>query len=206
MIIISMMMMLLVLGYVLLALTYMIPLFRLIYMDWIAAIIISLPTMLFIIRLGTSKSLRIFEKKPVGKELTIFLRRDGTVDPMYMSRPFKSMSFLESKDMGLIHDLGKGSVYRWGDKNVRFILENVAHTPNPKFVCFTNWLYGLGFNNMAEVQAIFEGGNGGDVIKDVVPYTPVDKFISEIKTVEKNESFVPKLKGIEKLLDGVKKK
>lgn len=206
MIIISMMMMLLVLGYVLLALTYMIPLFRLIYMDWIAAIIISLPTMLFIIRLGTSKSLRIFEKKPVGKELTIFLRRDGTVSPMYMSRPFKSMSFLESKDMGLIHDLGKGSVYRWGDKNVRFILENVAHTPNPKFVSFTNWLYGLGFNNMAELQGMLNGDNGSELVEKIVPCTPIDKVIDEVQKVDDDKSFAPKLKGIEKLLDRWNKK
>jgi len=201
MIIISIMIMVMVMGYVLLALTYMIPLFRLIYMDWIAAIVISIPTFMMIIRLGTSKSLRIFERKPVGKELTIFLRRDGTVSPMYMNRPFKSMSFLESKDMGLIHDLGKGSVYRWGDKNVRFVLENVAHTPDPRFVSFCDWLYKLGFNNMAELQAAVSGENGSEVIEKIVPFSPVDKFIDEVKEVEESKSFKPVTSGFHDKVD-----
>lgn len=196
--------MVMILGYVLLYLTYIIPLFRLIYMDWIALIVVSIPIFMMIIRLGTTKSLRIFEKKPAGKELTIFLRRDGTVTPMYMVRPFKSMSFLESKDMGLIHDLGKGSVYRWGDKNVRFILENVAHTPNPKFVSFCDWLYKLGFNNMAELQLALSTG-GTDI--PIVQYDPVDKFIDEVKQVDESKSFAPKKdKVMNKIIDGWKKK
>jgi len=176
-------------------------------MDWIAAIVISIPTFMMIIRLGTSKTLRIFEKKPVGKELTIFLRRDGTVTPMYMSRPFKSMSFLESRDMGLIHDLGKGSVYRWGDKNVRFILENVAHTPDPRFVCFTDWLYKLGFNNMAELQSAIRGNNGNEIVENIVPYTVVDKFIDEVKNVDEDKIFKPVVKkDIGSIIDGWKKR
>jgi len=206
MIIITMLFVFIIMGYFLLMLTYMIPIFRLIYLDWIAMIVMTIPTILTIIRLGTSKSIQIFEKKPVGKELTIFLRRDGTVDPMYMTRPFKSMSFLESKDMGLIHDLGKGSVYRWGDKNVRFILENVPHTPDPRFVNFTDWLYNLGFNNIDDVKNALQGNNGSEIIEEIVEYTPVDKLVTELKNVEENGNFVPKIKRMNKIIDGWKKK
>ena len=193
-------------GYVLLYLTTLFPFLRIIYLDWIAAIVISIPTMMFILRLGTSKSLRIFEKKPVGKELTIFLRRDGTVEPMYMSRPFKSMSFLEAPEMGLIHDLGKGSVYRWGDKNVRFILENVPHTPEPRFVSFTNWLYNLGFNNMEELQSALNGGKEKELLDKAVSYTPVDKLVDEVKESDEQKSFNEKHKNIiENLLELIKK-
>ena len=210
MIIISTMLAVMIMGYLLLYLTYIIPVLRLFYMDWIAMFVVSIPILMCIIRLGTSKSLRIFERKPTGKELTIFLRRDGTVTPMYMGRPFKGMSFLESKDIGLVHDLGKGSVYRWGDKNVRFILENVAHTPDPRFVGFTNWLYNIGFNNMTELRDMLKGvDNGGKaIVEKIVSYTPVDQLIDEIKNpdIVVSKNFVPDLKRMEKFIDGWKKK
>ena len=206
MIIISICIMFMVLGYSLLYLTYVIPLFRLIYMDWIAAIVISIPTFLFIIRLGSSKSMQLFEKKPIGKELVIWLRRDGTVIPCYASRPFFGESFLDLPKVGIIHDLGKGSVYRWGDKNVRFALENVNHTPDPTYVNYTHWLYKQGFDDVVGVQKFIE--NGGSSEK-VVPFKPVETLVSEMKGCEKDKSFKPLIKkhnGIVGLIDRWKKK
>ena len=181
MVIISIMVFVMVIGYMLLYLTYVIPIFRLMYMDWIAAIVISIPTIMMCIRLGTSKSTKLFEKKPVGKELVLFLRRDGTVDPIYMKRPFKGMSFLDCPGYGIIHDLGKGAVYRWGDKNIRFALENVAHTPIPKYANFTSQLNQWGFNNKQDVMSLFDNSFGSRVVDSLPRFDVVDKAVSDIK-------------------------
>jgi len=196
-VIVSLMIVVMMLGYILLYLTYVIPLFRLIYMDWIAIIVVSIPTMVFIMRLGTSKSLKVFEKKPVGKELIIWLRRDGSVIPSYASRPFFGESFLDLPRVGLIHDLGKGSVYRWGDKNVRFALENVNHTPDPTYVNYTHWLYKMGFDNMAGVRKFIDNdGKSEDV---TVPFEPVSTLVTEMKEAKKvDKSFKPLVKKHEK--------
>ena len=209
MIIISLMIMVMVVGYCLLYLTYVLPIFRLMYMDWIAAIVISIPTMLFILRLGTSKTTKLFEKKPVGKELIIWLRRDGTVIPSYASRPFYGESFLELPRVGFLHDLGKGSVYRWGDKNVRFALENVNHTPDPDFVNYSHQLYEWGFDNMEEVQAFLNDGKHQEIKEDIVPWSPVDRIVDDLKGFEGKKSFKPLVKKhnvIGGLVDRWKKK
>jgi len=151
--------------------------------------------------------MKLFEKKPVGKELMIFLRRDGTVIPMYASRPFFGESFLDVPHVGIIHDLGKGSVYRWGDKNIRFALENVNHTPDPRYVNFTNWLYKIGFNNMSELKNTITGrDNGGkQIIDKIVPYTPVETAVDTLKVYEKEKEFKPVIKKFGRFPDNKEK-
>ena len=212
--------MVLLIGYVFLYLCYILPFMSNWIMIWMAGIILGIPTLLCFMRLSTSKAMKIFEKKPAGKELMIFLRRDGTVIPMYASRPFFGESFLDVPKLGIVHDLGKGSVYRWGDKNIRFALENVNHTPDPRYVNFTNWLYKIGFNNMAELRNTLSGkDNGGrQNIEKIVPYVPVDVAVDELKEETKDRSFKPAVKkfsrpfekgsleSIHNFLDKVKKK
>ena len=130
--------------------------------------------------------MKLFEKCPPGKYTTIFLRRDGICEPLYASRPFHGESFLDVPTVGLIHDLGKGSVYRWGDKNIRFVLENVSHTPDPRYANFTSWLYEQGFDNMGNIREAFSP-DGGRVAKEYIDrieedkvVVPVDKLVDEI--------------------------
>ena len=184
--IISIQIILIMIGFVLIYLTEILPLFRIMQMEWIGAILVALPTFLMVIRMSTSKSLKMYEKKPVGKELIIFIRRDGTCEPLYGKRPFHGESFLEIPQVGLIHDLGKGTVYRWGDKNVRFALENVNHTPSPKFVNFTSWLYDLGFDNMPQVAKGLSGqGDDEKRIIEDLPELPVVRVEDDIDSLLK---------------------
>jgi len=120
--------------------------------------------LLFAVRLSTSKALKLFEGKIPGKELCVFIRRDGECIPLYASRPFFGESFLENEKIGLIHDLGRGSVFRWGNKSIRFILENVPYTPEIKYVNFANWLHSIGFNNLEQVKEALNDGLGSDII------------------------------------------
>lgn len=177
------------LGFGLLAMGEVMPVLKLFFIDWIAAIIIAVPTILMIIRLESSKTTKMFEKKPMGKELMIFLRRDGTCEPMYSKRPYHGESFLEVPKVGLIHDLGKGCVYRWGDKNIRFALENVNHTPDPRFANYTSWLYEQGFDNMKNIDESInpEAEEKPDVeqiaLFEAIPETkqPEEKLVEQIE-------------------------
>jgi len=186
MVIISLMIILVLMGFVFLYLTEMIPLFQLMQMEWIAAIVISIPVFAMIMRLATSRSLKIFESKPPGKELGFFLRRDGICELIYTSRPFWGESYLAAPKVGLVHDLGRGSVYRLGNKNIRFILENVMHTPDPKFVNYTSWLYNIGFNNMSEIADALNGGKFVETIREL-PSNNLDDIKHHVDMIKKLE-------------------
>jgi len=193
MIIISVMLLFIMLGFILMYLPEILPLFALMQFEWIGAILIAMSGVIAIIRLGSTKTLQLWEQKPLGKELIIFLRRDGTCEPLFANRPFHSESFLEAPKIGLIHDLGKGSVYRWGKQNIRFVLENVNHTPDPRFMNFTKWLYDTGFNNSKEVvETIHElhpemANRLPDVMVD-----PVDSSVEDLVDKVINDDGEPK--------------
>jgi len=184
MVIITIMIGLMMGGFVLFVTTKLIPILQLMFMDWIALIIISCGIVVGIIRLVSSKSIKIFEKPPMGKELGFFLRRDGICEPIYLTRPFHSESFLESAKVGLIHDLGKGSVYRLGDKNIRFVLENVNHTPNPTYANYTHELYNSGFDNMKQVQSALEGREHVEMLEAIPDNMPGVKAENERKKID----------------------
>jgi len=196
MIIIICMFLFVIIGFILLYLTELIPLFQLLQMEWIAGILMVIPPIITAIMLGSTKTLKLFESSVPGKEIIIFLRRDGTVEPMYATRPFHGESFLEAPKIGLIHDLGKGSVYRWGKKNIRFVLENVNHTPDPRFVNFTKWLYDVGFDNTTEVVNAINGDNGKKIIEElpVATFDPIESSIEQLvdDALNKEDKHEPK--------------
>lgn len=181
MVIISTMIIFMFMGVILFYLTKIMPILQFFFMDWIAIIVMCIPVMICIMRLsGKSRSLKFFETIPPGKYLTIFLRRDGTAEPTYCTRPFHGESFLDAPKIGLIHDLGKGSVWRLGDKNIRFTLENVNHTPDPRYVNFSSYLYNvLGLNNKDDVMSALFAEDGKEHIEDQPEQTPVENILYE---------------------------
>jgi len=177
------------------AMVYVIPVFRLFFFDWIALIILIVPTIMLIYVIYRNKLIWNLEELQKDKLLIWFLRRDGSIVPVLGTRAYPGESFIDVPKLGLIHDLGKGSVYRIGKNPVRFALENVNHTPNPSYANFTNWLYDLGFNNLDEVQSTINDEEGyGDKkaevtekIEDMKPV--VDKLEAEILAEEKEKQF-----------------
>jgi len=147
----------LVIGFVLFFLTKVVPLLQLIFFDWIAMIFLVLPIMLLLYQLYDNRLIWFLEKVPRSKLLMFFLRRDGEIVPVLGSRAFPGESFIDVPRLGLVHDLGKATVYKLGKNTVRFVLENVNHTANVKYANFTGWLYHMGFNNIRELQATVAG-------------------------------------------------
>jgi hypothetical protein len=137
-------------------------------------VMVALPTFILVYLLVSKRLIKLLDKVPPGKLLLLFIRRDGEIIPTYGTRPYAGESFIDVPKLGLLHDLGKGSVCRWGMNNVRFCLENVNHTPNPSYVNYTTFLHTLGFNNLKEVQLCIQG-NGGykemqEQVKQNIPF------------------------------------
>lgn len=177
-------------GFFLYFLVYNIPLLRIVYFDWIALIIICIPTIILIYGIVSKKVLYFIEKVPKGKALIFFLRRDGEVVPVLGSRAYPGESFLDIPRLGIVHDLGKGSVYNLGMNKVRFVLENVNHTPQPRYANFTDWLYKIGFNNIQELQATLNGSfpeKEEEVIEKIPRWKaePIDILEKELKETVK---------------------
>lgn len=140
------------LGFGVYYLTDLFPVFQLLYMDYMALVIMVLPTIILIYFIVSKRLLWFIQRVPPGKLLLLFLRRDGTIIPVLGNRPYTGESFIDVHNLGIFHDIGRGSVYRWGQNNVRFALENVNHTVDPKWVNYTSWLYSIGLNDYMEIK------------------------------------------------------
>jgi len=161
-------------GFMLYFITEIEPLFRTVYLDYIALFVMVIPTILLIYVMFEKRVIWFLEKVPKGKLLVMFLRRDGSVVPVLGTRAYPGESYIDVPRLGLIHDLG--NIYHLGANNMRFALENVNHTAEPKYANFTSWLYKLGFNNIKELKATIE------------PKKTKDK---EGKIIETNDSAFP---------------
>ena len=180
MLITSIIIVLMMSGFICMYLAEILPLFSLMQFEWVGGMLIAAGVIAALLVLSTSKAYKLFEKPPLGKYITLFLRRDGTVEPCYATRPFHGESFLDIPKVGIVHDLGEGTVYRWGNKNIRFALENVNHTPDPTYANYTSWIHNLGFDNMSKVMKAIEGGQGYNIIEnipDVDPHVDIDRII-----------------------------
>lgn len=147
--------MFIIVGFVFYFLTELMPILRLIYFDYIALGFLAAPCFILLYVMSSKRVLWFLEKVPKGKMLMFFLRRDGDMIPAIGTRAYPGESFIDVPRLGLIHDLG--NVYRFGQNNVRFALENVNHTADPSYANFMSWIYSLGFNNIQELQACIKG-------------------------------------------------
>lgn len=129
-------------------------------------LIITIIAILFrVSQTGCSKR---FDKLPKGKGLFNFLYRDGTsTDIIGMRRV--GLGIFDVPEHGVIIDIGRlpnpGSVYRFGGKNIRFALQDINFTPNPKFTTIYSFFTELGINNADELYDVLNGYNPELIIK-----------------------------------------
>jgi len=163
------------------------------YFDGISFIITVSIICLMLYRLRKSGSWNYFDNPKHNKPLLEFLYRDGTKRPILGER-IPGTGFIQVKGLGLIQDIGRkpapGSVYFHGDKPIRYVLQDINHTPNPKFPGYYSFLTYLGFNRMDEVQEVLDGYNPELMVKvwnrlmDYVPPSPSDKLVEDIKDMK----------------------
>lgn len=148
------------------------------------------------IRIRTSGCGKRFDKISRIKSVFNFIYRDGvSMDMIGDRRP--GMGIFDLPGHGVVVDVGRlpnpGSVYNFADKKIRFALQDINFTPNPKFTSIYGLFTKLGFNNMEELQDTLNGYNPNLIAKvwnKLVVYTPQDmedRVVENIKNMDKRE-------------------
>ena len=136
------------------------PLLHYFYFDILGVIICVIPIMITFVRLRSGGCWNNFSLPTKNKPLYDFLYRIGKISSVFGKR-IPGTGFSQVKGLGVIQEIGRlpspGSVYNRGDKATQFVLQDLAHTPNPKFAGFTTFLTTIGFNNIQEVNRVLNG-------------------------------------------------
>lgn len=138
-----------------------------------------------------------FDKPPKGQSIFNFMYRDGSSMDLHGKRR-PGLGIFDLPQLGVVVDVGRlptpGSVYRFGGKPIRYALQDIGYTPNPKFTTIYSFLSALGFNNMEDVQDVFKGRNPELMVKvwnklvEYEPQTPEDKIVDNIIDMTPSET------------------
>ena len=160
-------------AFVLYTLTYIFPIFRMVYLDWIALFIAIVPYVIVLYRIHVTRCWHHVDKLPIWKHLINYLRRDNEVIPVVGERAYPGESFIDVDKLGLIEFLGKDCVYQWGDKKIVWGLENINFTPYPRYFNLTHLLYEVGFTDTNDVTNVLKGEDldlMGRVYMNIIEY------------------------------------
>jgi hypothetical protein len=103
---------------------------------------------------GMSGTSLQYDTIPAGTAIINYIRRDGIIAPQLGKRIFSGESFLDVPRLGLVEDIGVDTVFLWGRKKVRFGLENINYTPDPRYWNMCKELYRLGFDDTEDLYNI----------------------------------------------------
>jgi len=146
-------------GFFMVFLTKLNPLFERVYFDYIGMFVIFLPFIIVLIRMQTAKTYTLTEKTPRWKHYIAYMRRDNTIVPMMGSRTYPGESFIDVPKLGLVEFLGKDCWYNWGDKKILWGLENLCYTPDPRYSNLCHLLNTIGFNSSEDVKNVLSGSD-----------------------------------------------
>lgn len=133
------------------------PDLRIIYLDWIALIIMFLPTVILFLRIYNTRCWRQVDRLPIWKHLIKYIRRDNELIEVIGQRAYPGESFIDVPQLGLVEFLGKDCYFGCGDKKIVYGLENINYTPDPRYFNFTHLLYELGFNDSDDIKNVLSG-------------------------------------------------
>ena len=131
-----------------------IPILRFMMMDWVAWFMAIGGIFILLFVFGMSGTGLQYDTIPPGTAVINYIRRDGNIAPLLGKRIFVGESFLDVPKLGLVEDLGKDTVFLWGRKKVRFGLENINYTPDPRYFNMCHCLYQLGFDDSNDLREI----------------------------------------------------
>ena len=177
-------------GFILFLVTYMMPVFRIIYLDWIATIFFVLPWAITIYRLKTTQCYHQADKLPIWKHLIEYMRRDNNIVELLGERAYPGESFIDVPKLGLIEFLGKDCVYQKGDKKILWGLENINFTPDPRYSNLCHLLWEIGFRNSDNIKSVLLGEDmylAGEVYIKMNEYDNnhgISNLVKEMKNYE----------------------
>lgn len=147
-------------GFIMILITHETPILHYFYFDVLGGFICGIAIIVAMYRLMAGGGLQYFKMPRKNTPLFEFLYRIGEKRTIYGKR-IPGTGFSQIKGHGLVQEIGRlpspGSVYRHGDKSVQFVLQDVGHTPNPKFAGFLSWLNEIGFDNIHDVKRVLNG-------------------------------------------------
>ena len=141
-------------GVLLFLMCKIIPILQFMMMDYVAVFMMAGGMIILLFVFGMSGTGLQYDTIPVGTAIINYIRRDAQIVPLLGKRIFKGESFLDVPKLGLIEDIGKDTVFLWGRKKVRFGLENISYTPDPRYFNMTRTLYELGFDDTDDLYNI----------------------------------------------------
>lgn len=144
-------------GLIIYIISEVLPITRMIALNWIGVGLMFFTPIMYLYHFKSTKTYELFNKLASNKALMPFLRRDGTIIPVQGTRVYSGESFLDVPGLGLVEDLGKGTVYTWGDKKIRFGMENISFTPDPHYWNLTAEYHRLGFNDSDDIYNALTG-------------------------------------------------
>lgn len=141
-------------GIMLFMMSKAIPFLQVIFMDWIAVFMMTGALIILLFVFGVSQTGLQYDSIPPGTAIINYIRRDGIIQPLLGKRVFSGESFLDVPKLGIIEDLGKDTVFLWGKKKVRFGIENINYTPDPRYWNVCKELYRLGFDDTDDLYNV----------------------------------------------------
>lgn len=141
-------------GFMLWFITQFVPFFKVLGLDWVGQFMEGGAIFILLFVFGLSQTGLQYDTIPPGTAVINYIRRDGLIAPLLGKRIFSGESFLDVPRLGLIEDLGTDTVFLWGKKKVRFGLENINYTPDPRYWNMCKELYELGFDDMEDLYNV----------------------------------------------------
>jgi hypothetical protein len=141
-------------GVLLWMMTKFMPLLAFMMMDWVAVFMMAGGVFILLFVFGMSGTSLQYDTIPAGTAIINYIRRDGIIAPQLGKRIFSGESFLDVPRLGLVEDIGVDTVFLWGRKKVRFGLENINYTPDPRYWNMCKELYRLGFDDTEDLYNI----------------------------------------------------
>lgn len=180
------------LGFVIHIAARMDPMMSSMYIDSFGALICWLaPMMLVVWRLKAGQCYDYFKQPVKNKPLFEFLYRVGDKRTVHGDR-LPGTGYSTVPKLGMIQEIGVPGegVFRQGDKPVQQVLQDVAHTPNPKWYNFTYWVNQLGIANLDELAQVWDGFNPELMAKvwnrlmDMPQREPAELFMDRVTNLE----------------------
>ncbi len=141
-------------GVMLWLMSKLVPFLQVMFMDYIAIFMMAGAVFILFFCFGLSQTGLQYDSIPPGTAIINYIRRDGIIQPLLGKRVFSGESFLDVPRLGIIEDLGKDTVFLWGKKKVRFGVENINYTPDPRYWNLCKELYSLGFDDTDDLYNV----------------------------------------------------
>lgn len=142
------------------------PILQSYYIDIMGVFICWLaPFMVMMGRLKKGEAMIYFNPPIRNKPTFEFLYRVGERRVLSGTR-LPGTGFSNIEGLGLVGEIGGKSAFKHGDKVVQQVLQDIAHTPDPRYHNFTYWLYKWGYTNFDQVIDTLNGSDP-DIMKKI---------------------------------------